>query len=90
MDEAAAKLRIALFSLPDDLKELKQELVKLGSSSEDWKTFVDAVEQTMLEARTDLMELSVVYDKCHNMLMEMELAAKKNIWSKSSGTCQKT
>ena len=26
MDEAAAKLRIALFSLPDDLKELKQEL----------------------------------------------------------------
>ena len=34
MDEAAAKLRIALFSLPDELKELKQELERTRAEEE--------------------------------------------------------
>ena len=34
MDEAAAKLRVALFSLPNDLKELKSELDHLQSEEE--------------------------------------------------------
>ncbi len=34
MDEAAAKLRVALFSLPDDLKEMKTELDKLMAEEE--------------------------------------------------------
>ncbi|MEN8242760.1 MAG: AAA family ATPase, partial [Chloroflexota bacterium] len=34
MDEAAAKLRIALFSLPPELKELKQELERLKTEEE--------------------------------------------------------
>ena len=34
MDEAAAKLRVALFSLPSDLKEMKTELEKLSAEEE--------------------------------------------------------
>ncbi|HMN13285.1 MAG TPA: AAA family ATPase [Bellilinea sp.] len=34
MDEAAAKLRVALFSLPDDLKAMKTELDKLRAEEE--------------------------------------------------------
>ncbi len=34
MDEAAAKLRIALFSLPEELKELKQELERTRAEEE--------------------------------------------------------
>lgn len=34
MDEAAAKLRVALFSLPSDLKQMKSELDKLRSEEE--------------------------------------------------------
>lgn len=34
MDEAAAKLRVALFSLPDDLKQMKTELDKLMAEEE--------------------------------------------------------
>jgi ATP-dependent Clp protease ATP-binding subunit ClpC len=34
MDEAAAKLRIALFSLPPELKEMKQELERLKAEEE--------------------------------------------------------
>ena len=34
MDEAAAKLRVALYSLPSDLKEMKTEMEKLSSEEE--------------------------------------------------------
>ena len=34
MDEAAAKLRVALYSLPDDLKEMKSELDRLSAEEE--------------------------------------------------------
>ncbi len=34
MDEAAAKLRVALYSLPDDLKEKKRELDRLAAEEE--------------------------------------------------------
>jgi ATP-dependent Clp protease ATP-binding subunit ClpC len=34
MDEAAAKLRVALFSLPDDLKKMKSELDRLAAEEE--------------------------------------------------------
>lgn len=34
MDEAAAKLRVALYSLPDDLKEMKSELDRLVAEEE--------------------------------------------------------
>ncbi len=34
MDESAAKLRVALYSLPDDLKEMKTEIQKLAAEEE--------------------------------------------------------
>ncbi len=34
MDEAAAKLRVALYSMPDDLKEMKSEVDKLAAEEE--------------------------------------------------------
>ena len=34
MDEAAAKLRVALYSLPDNLKEMKREMDRLGAEEE--------------------------------------------------------
>ncbi len=34
MDEAAAKLRVALYTLPDDLKEMKRELDRIGAEIE--------------------------------------------------------
>src|SRR5512145_729482 len=35
MDEAAAKLRVALYSMPDNLKELKRELDRLAAEEEE-------------------------------------------------------
>lgn len=34
MDEAAAKLRVALYSMPEDLKEMKKEIARLTSEEE--------------------------------------------------------
>ena len=34
MDEAAAKLRVALYSMPDNLKAMKNEIEKLASEEE--------------------------------------------------------
>jgi ATP-dependent Clp protease ATP-binding subunit ClpC len=34
MDEAAAKLRVALYSLPPDLKEMKTEIDRLAAEEE--------------------------------------------------------
>jgi len=50
MDEAASKLRVALYSMPDDLKDMKKELDRLAAEEEDASLKTDYERAAMLKA----------------------------------------
>ncbi|HOR79299.1 MAG TPA: AAA family ATPase, partial [Anaerolineaceae bacterium] len=50
MDEAAAKLRVALYSLPDDLKEQKREIERLAAEEEQAVSQRDYERAVMMKA----------------------------------------
>lgn len=60
MDEAAAKLRVALFSLPKDLKELKSELDRLKAEEEQASTSRDYEQAAKM--RTKKLQLEEEYN----------------------------
>ncbi len=66
MDEAAAKLRVALFSLPPDLKEMKTELEKLSAEEEK-----AGVERDYERAASK---------KAERLRMEEEFNQKRDLW----------
>ncbi|HRQ38127.1 MAG TPA: AAA family ATPase [Chloroflexota bacterium] len=66
MDEAAAKLRVALYTLPPDLKALKMELDKLAEQEEEAHTVRDY--ERAATVRADRLRL------------EGEFAAKRDVW----------
>ena len=71
IDEAASKLRIAVFSLPDDLKAMKMELTRLASEEETaWQT-------------RNYEEAAV--RKSKRLQLEGEFAAKKEAWKAQRG-----
>ncbi|MBX3057061.1 MAG: AAA family ATPase [Anaerolineae bacterium] len=66
MDEAAAKLRVALYTLPPNLKALKMELDKLAEQEEEAHTVRDY--ERAATVRADRLRL------------EGEFAAKRDVW----------
>jgi ATP-dependent Clp protease ATP-binding subunit ClpC len=66
MDEAAAKLRVALYTLPPDLKEAKQEIDRLQAEEEAAHVARD------YERAADF--------KTHRLRLEGEFAAKREYW----------
>jgi ATP-dependent Clp protease ATP-binding subunit ClpC len=66
MDEAAAKLRVALYTLPPEIKELKKELDLLGEQEEEASTVRDY--ERAAKVRTERLRL------------EGEFAAKRDAW----------
>ena len=71
VDEAASKLRIAIFSLPDDLKEMKMEIGRLTSEEEAaWqnRNYEDAA-----------------VHKSKRLKLEEEFEAKKEAWKVERG-----
>jgi ATP-dependent Clp protease ATP-binding subunit ClpC len=66
MDEAAAKLRVALYTLPPDLKEAKQEIDRLVAEEEAAHVARD------YERAADF--------KTHRLRLEGEFAAKRELW----------
>ena len=66
MDEAAAKLRVALYTLPPDLKEAKQEIDRLMAEEEAAHVARD------YERAADF--------KTHRLRLEGEFAAKREHW----------
>jgi ATP-dependent Clp protease ATP-binding subunit ClpC len=66
IDESAAKLRVALYTLPPDLKELKKELDKLTSEEEEAHTVRDY--ERAARTRADRLRL------------EGEFATKREAW----------
>ena len=59
MDEAAAKLRVALFSLPKDLKEMKTELDRVKADEE--KTGLERDYERAAELKTKRLKLEEEY-----------------------------
>ncbi len=51
MDEAASKLRVALYSMPDELKELKKDLDRLAAEEEDASLKTDYERAAVLKSR---------------------------------------
>lgn len=66
MDEAAAKLRVALYTLPSELKELKKQLDRLGEQEEEASTVRDYEGAAIM--RTERLRL------------EGEFAQKRDAW----------
>jgi ATP-dependent Clp protease ATP-binding subunit ClpC len=66
MDEAAAKLRVALYTLPPELKEMKQEIDRLQAEEEAAHVARD------YERAADF--------KTHRLQLEGEFAAKREQW----------
>ncbi|MCL4266450.1 MAG: AAA family ATPase [Anaerolineae bacterium] len=66
MDEAAAKLRVALYTLPPDLKALKMQLDKLAEQEEEAHTVRDY--ERAATVRADRLRL------------EGEFAAQRDVW----------
>ncbi len=50
MDEAAAKLRVALYSMPDDIKEMKKDLDRLAAEEEEASLKTEYERAAMLKA----------------------------------------
>ncbi|MBN1681790.1 MAG: AAA family ATPase [Anaerolineae bacterium] len=50
MDEAASKIRVALYSMPDDLKNMKKELARLASEEEDASLVRDYERAAMIKS----------------------------------------
>jgi ATP-dependent Clp protease ATP-binding subunit ClpC len=71
VDEAASKLRVAIFSLPDDLKKLKLEIGRLLSE-----------EEAAWQERNYELAASV---KSERMKLEEEFRVKKEAWKKERG-----
>ena len=69
MDEAAAKLRVALYSLPDDLKEQKREIDRLAAEEEQAVSERDYERAVMMKA--DRLRLEQEF-KAHRMEWEAE------------------
>jgi ATP-dependent Clp protease ATP-binding subunit ClpC len=72
MDEAAAKLRVALYSLPDDLKRMKSELDRLQAEEDDAsnnrdyeRAAVHKAERLRLE--TEFVELRGAWEREHHL-----------------------
>ncbi len=71
VDEAASKLRIAIFSLPDELKTTKMEIGRLMNEEEDaWQS-------------RDYEKATV--HKSERMKLEEEFEAKKEAWKEERG-----
>ena len=68
MDEAAAKLRVALYTLPPDLKELKQKLDELVQEEEDINSQPDVDYERAAMVRTERLRL------------EGEFAEAREVW----------
>ncbi len=71
LDEAAAKLRIAIFSLPEDLKKMKMEVGQLASQEE-------------LAWQNRNYEEAAVH-KSARLKLEQEFNAKKEAWKAERG-----
>ncbi len=71
IDEAASKLRIAIFSLPDELKKMKMEIGRLTSE-----------EETAWQNRD--YEQAAIY-KSKRLTLEEEFEAKKQAWKAERG-----
>jgi len=61
MDEAAAKLRVALYTLPDELKEMKRELDRMGAEMDQASQAQDYERAAVL--KTDRLRLEKEFDK---------------------------
>ncbi len=66
MDEAAAKLRVALYSLPADLKEMKNEIDKLRAEEE--------------QAGVERDYERAAQKKAERLRLEQDFAAKRDKW----------
>jgi ATP-dependent Clp protease ATP-binding subunit ClpC len=66
MDEAAAKLRVALYSLPDDLKEMKNEIEKHRAEEE--------------QAGSERDYERAAQKKAERLRIEQEFNAKRETW----------
>jgi ATP-dependent Clp protease ATP-binding subunit ClpC len=71
MDEAASKLRVAIYSMPPDLKEMKSQLQKLST------------EEEAAWANRDY-ERAAQY-KAERLALEAEFAAKRDAWRQETG-----
>jgi ATP-dependent Clp protease ATP-binding subunit ClpC len=71
IDEAASKLRVAIYSMPPDLKEMKARLQKLST------------EEEAAWANRDY-ERAAQY-KSERMLLESEFTAKRDAWRQEAG-----
>ncbi|MBN1200765.1 MAG: AAA family ATPase [Anaerolineae bacterium] len=56
MDEAASKLRVALYSMPDELKDMKKELDRLGAEEEEASLRRDYERAAMIKSSRLQME----------------------------------
>jgi len=63
MDEAAAKLRVALYSLPDDLKDMKREMERLAAEEEKAGIERDYERAVKLKAERLRIEQTFVKDR---------------------------
>jgi ATP-dependent Clp protease ATP-binding subunit ClpC len=70
-DEAASKLRIAIFSLPDDLRKTKMEIGRLATE-----------EEAAWQGRN--YEQAAVF-KSERLKLEGEFGAKKDVWKAARG-----
>ena len=71
IDESASKLRIAIFSLPEDLKKMKMEIGRLLSEEEaDWQ-------------KRDYEQAAI--HKSERLKLEREFNAKKETWKAERG-----
>jgi len=64
LDEAAAKLRVALYSMPPHLKEMKTELDQLGAQEEQASLSRDYEEAA--QVKTQRLQLQAEYDELHS------------------------
>jgi ATP-dependent Clp protease ATP-binding subunit ClpC len=71
MDEAASKLRVAIYSMPPDLKEMKSRLQKL------------ATEEEAAWANRDYERAAQF--KTERLAMESEFAARRDAWRSEAG-----
>ncbi len=61
MDEAAAKLRVALYSMPQDLKDMKNEIERLTADEE--ASVMDREYELAAQYKTQRLQLQAEYDQ---------------------------
>src|SRR5574341_1046717 len=63
MDEAAAKLRVALYSMPQDLKDMKNEIERLTGDEE--SAVLDREYELAAQYKTQRLQLQAEYDQAY-------------------------